>query len=668
MIMVVAILVSQFFPSSRGLQRRSDDPNAPQATISSVPQERYEQFGTDSAVAAVTGPAGGVGASGHRRKSFKAISALTSLASDLDLISDWIFLGESVRLDREHRRNYQAGHDPESSPFLIPPLLLWLTLFSCILGMFMWLVVATDGRIIAPFMRRAGFDKISMGHMLFLCVMVEDIPQVILTFLIDEYFEEDDSLSTVVICNLMASLYDMLIKLAESYDERHDVVETGDWLKESLWAHKDTVTSVIAIPLPPSAQDVPSVQDMNINSSLRRFPERQTNARQSQLNSLQRRSTSVFDEALLPVAPMQIPRLRFITCSLDKTVRLWDTAASMVGHRRDKCIRTFRGHMHGVTCLAFLGSPQRHLNANISTIDDQDEEAEYISFFVSGCKNGYAKMWNLRGDCIRSYYLPKPKSPGNGVVCITALDEGSHFVCGYQDGTAILWGAWTGVCIGSYCGHAASITSICSMRDGVSFITGSKDSAIKIWSTACAMEALQKTETASSFELESRRSSMNDQAYHEEFVCEKVFQNRLPSPVLAIAYVEGAKIICSGSEDGFARLWSVERGVCMRVFAGHGGPVCSIAILDEVTILTGSADTNIMAWDALSGMCLRTYSDHSSAVTSITVADDNKTFMSASADQTVKIWVVTSVLPLTPSQLVVDTTAGLNVEDGLCHS
>jgi len=106
----------------------------------------------------------------------------------------------------------------------------------------------------------------------------------------------------------------------------------------------------------------------------------------------------------------------------------------------------------------------------------------------------------------------------------------------------------------------------------------------------------------------------------------------------------------------------------MRVFAGHRGPVCSIAILDEVTFLTGSADTNIMAWDALSGMCLRTYSDHSSAVTSITVADDNKTFMSASADQTVKIWVVTSVLPLTPSQLVVDTTVGPNIEDGLCHS
>jgi hypothetical protein len=35
-----------------------------------------------------------------------------------------------------------------------------------------------------------GHDSLSMGYMLLLCVFVEDIPQVFLTFLVDDYFEE----------------------------------------------------------------------------------------------------------------------------------------------------------------------------------------------------------------------------------------------------------------------------------------------------------------------------------------------------------------------------------------------------------------------------------------------------------------------------------------------
>ena len=53
----------------------------------------------------------------------------------------------------------------------------------------MWLVLATDGRIIAPAMKRWGYDKLSMGHMLFLSVIVEDLPQVIQTFVIEEFYQ-----------------------------------------------------------------------------------------------------------------------------------------------------------------------------------------------------------------------------------------------------------------------------------------------------------------------------------------------------------------------------------------------------------------------------------------------------------------------------------------------
>ena len=638
--MVVAILVSQIAPSSRGLQQRG-------AQIAGLinPDNGYQKFNEESN-----------GSSAHRRKPFKAISALTSIASDLDIIFDWYFFVDAFTKDKQYRTNYREGDAEGDSPYLVPPLLLSLTLCSCVFGTLMWLVLATDGRIISPFMRRIGYDKISMGHMLFLCVLTEDIPQIVLTFLIDDCFEEDANLSNVAICNLMASLYDMLIKIAESYDERHDVVETGDWLKGSFRAHKDTVTSLVEIPLPPPVQ-----YDHEISKSHHIPLQSQANGQsRPHLNRQQTQSSFIVEAALLHIAPMQVPRLRFITTSLDKTIRLWDTAPSHAGHRRDKCIRTFRGHLNGVTCIAFLGNSQHLPDSWNKNTHYQAEKVDQTTFFVTGCNDGYAKMWNLHGDCIRSYYLPPRNVKENGVTCITALGELSTFACGYKDGTAKYWGAWSGICIAVYSGHSTKVTSICSMMDSHSFLTGSMDGTVKVWNSKLATESLLVADSAC-FNM-----PLSTQNIHEESVCKQSFENPLHSSVLSMVCMKRSNVFCSGSADGCARLWSIDSGKCLHTFVGHSGPVTAMAIIDDVTLLTGSGDKTIMAWDALTGVCLRTFSDHSGAVTSIMVAHDNRTFITTSVDKTVKIWVVTSVMPAMQSTISLDPL--LEASGGVCHS
>jgi WD40 repeat protein len=66
--------------------------------------------------------------------------------------------------------------------------------------------------------------------------------------------------------------------------------------------------------------------------------------------------------------------------------------------------------------------------------------------------------------------------------------------------------------------------------------------------------------------------------------------------------------------------------------------------------LTGSSDTTIKAWDALSGTCLRTYEGHNGAVTGLSLGaatedatEGSTTFISSSADKSVKCWVLTAV-------------------------
>ena len=111
--------------------------------------------------------------------------------------------------------------------------------------------------------------------------------------------------------------------------------------------------------------------------------------------------------------------------------------------------------------------------------------------------------------------------------------------------------------------------------------------------------------------------------------------------------MEDATAFLAGSEDGIARLWSCTASSneepCLRSFVGHEGAVTAVDVVDRVTVLTGSVDSHVRVWDAISTTCLRTYVDHTKRVTDISVAYDDFTFITSSADRTIKMWVITSV-------------------------
>ena len=260
------------------------------------------------------------------------------------------------------------------------------------------------------------------------------------------------------------------------------------------------------------------------------------------------------------------------------------------------------------------------------------------------------KLWNLHGDCLQTY-----PSFGYGVTGIACVKMGSTFVCSYEDGSSRLWEAWSGLCLGLYRGHNKTINCVMSLLDETNFVTGSQDSTIKLWDTTPSMHALL------SWKEELLESTT--QPLSEQVVCERSFSYH--SPVVCLACLETSTAFVAGYANGVARLWAVETGHCLRSFPGHGGPVTSIEAIDAVTFLTGSADYSIRAWDAVSGICLRTYIDHKGPVSSISMSDDEHTFLTASADRTVKIWVLTAVPRKNPEEQLDSILDDVN--DGLCR-
>ena len=125
-----------------------------------------------------------------KRRELNKNTVLVSFVSDIDLIADWLFYIQVTRDDD------------------IDPVMLALLLVFCILGTLMWLVLTTEGRIFKWCLRKLNMN-VSTGYMILASVGVEDIPQIILSFLIEKEF------TSLAQLNVTTAGIDMLIKLNE---------------------------------------------------------------------------------------------------------------------------------------------------------------------------------------------------------------------------------------------------------------------------------------------------------------------------------------------------------------------------------------------------------------------------------------------------------------------
>mmetsp|Transcript_14364 Transcript_14364/g.22424 ORF Transcript_14364/g.22424 Transcript_14364/m.22424 type:complete len:679 (-) Transcript_14364:760-2796(-) len=467
----------------------------------------------------------------YKRKPFRAMSALISVAADLDVIGDWWFYISTLKEERAYRADaisvsQQYGRNADELPmYRVPQWLMTTLLIICIAGTFMWLILATDGRFLTPLLQRLQIDSLSMGTMLFLCVVIEDIPQVVLTFLVEDYYEED-TLSKVALINLISSLYDTLIKIAEAYDERNDIVETGVWVRDSIWAHKKDVTSIIVLPPEKEPSHAESTAKTMANelcgkvelstSSASSFDSTDNTYildEQEGDGSTSRRSTSwvrnywrrvigISEDSEWVTHSLRraagvgqnIPHIQFLTSSLDSTIRLWDTNHYRPNHRRKQCVRTLRNksRTEGITCMTLFGKgigheTSSHNNDNSLPLNyhnslkenpvENEELNDSDTFIIAGGINGTAYLWTLAGKCIQTF---------NGgmtgrVTSVASIDPGITFACGYVDSRARIWDAATGSLLHQFIGHRKYVTSVCSMGDRLRFVTGSADESIKLW-------------------------------------------------------------------------------------------------------------------------------------------------------------------------------------------
>ena len=140
---------------------------------------------------------------------------------------------------------------------------------------------------------------------------------------------------------------------------------------------------------------------------------------------------------------------------------------------------------------------------------------------------------------------------------------------------------------------------------------------------------------------------------HRISLVKTLSENRAQSkPIWAAALSPDDRTLISGGEDPDpfddrffpVKIWNLSTAeVPNTLNNGHTAPIHCLSLSQDGRILaSGSADNTIKIWDMTSGQLLRTLQGHKAPVWSVALSQNGKTLVSGSQDQTIKIWDVES--------------------------
>ncbi len=256
---------------------------------------------------------------------------------------------------------------------------------------------------------------------------------------------------------------------------------------------------------------------------------------------------------------------------------------------------------------------------------------------VSASADKTLKQWNLEtGKEISTLtghndYVTAVAMPAAGRA---NAPDGKTAVSASFDKTLKLWDLQTGQEIFTLTGHNDSVNAVAIAPDGKTAVSASDDNTLKVWDLETGKEIFTLTG-------------------HNDWV-------------RAVAIAPDGKTAVSASDDNTLKAWDLETGKEIFTLTGHNNYVRAAAIApDGKTAVSASDDKTLRLWDLqtnkeiqeikknsfkyatyifikrfnlLKRKKISTLTRHNNYVMGVAIAPDGKTAVSASNDNTLKLW------------------------------
>ncbi len=242
------------------------------------------------------------------------------------------------------------------------------------------------------------------------------------------------------------------------------------------------------------------------------------------------------------------------------------------------------------------------------------------------------------------------KGHSNFVSSVAISPNGITLVSGSYDTTLKVWNLATGMEINTLDGNAGSVHSVAIDPDGVTLASGNGNNTILLWNLLTGQQMTTPLKGHSS-SVESVAISRDGKMLASGSFDGTIKLWSLPagievnsikahsSLVKSLAFSPSGETLASGSEDNTIKLWNLANKQVIHILKGHSQAVQSVAFAsDGKTLASGSSDDTIKLWNPATGVEIKTLKGHSHSVNSVAFSFDGKILASGSSDNTIKLW------------------------------